>query len=288
VSNALRTTALLAALTALIIFAGQLLGGPQGAVIAFVLAAVMNVGSYWYSDRIVLRMYRGRELQESDDAELFGIVRSLAQRAQVPMPRVYLIPNESSNAFATGRNPEHAAVAVTAGIRRLLSARELEGVLAHEMAHVINRDILISSIAATLAGAIMMLANMARWAMIFGGGRSDERGNGGVVGMLAGVILAPLAAMLIQMAISRSREFQADATGAGLTRDPEALARALRKIAGDAERVPMPANPQTAHMFIINPLRGASLQRLFITHPPLEDRIARLQQIATSLGTAFR
>jgi heat shock protein HtpX len=288
VSNALRTTALLAALTALIIFAGQLLGGPQGAVIAFVLAAVMNVGSYWYSDRIVLRMYRGRELQESDDAELFGIVRSLAQRAQVPMPRVYLIPNESSNAFATGRNPEHAAVAVTAGIRRLLSARELEGVLAHEMAHVINRDILISSIAATLAGAIMMLANMARWAMIFGGGRSDERGNGGVVGMLAGVILAPLAAMLIQMAISRSREFQADATGAGLTRDPEALARALRKIAGDAERVPMPANPQTAHMFIINPLRGASLQRLFSTHPPLEDRIARLQQIATSLGTAFR
>ena len=195
-SNALRTTALLAALTALIIVVGQLLGGPQGAVIAFVLAAVMNVGSYWYSDRIVLRMYRGRELQESDDVELFGLVRALAQQARIPMPRVYLIPSESPNAFATGRNPEHAAVAVTAGIRRLLSTRELQGVLAHELAHVINRDILISSIAATLAGAIMMLANMARWAMIFGGGRSDERGNGGVVGMLAGIILAPLAAML--------------------------------------------------------------------------------------------
>jgi heat shock protein HtpX len=287
-SNMLRTTVLLAALTALIVWFGQLVGGSQGAVIALGFAAVMNIGSYWYSDRIVLRMYRGREIQEADDPELFGIVRDLTTRARMPMPRVYVIPSESPNAFATGRNPEHAAVAVTVGIRRLLDRRELEGVLAHELAHVGNRDILIGSIAATLAGAIMMLANMAQWAMIFGGGRSDERGNGGVLGLLAGIILAPLAASLIQMAISRSREFQADASGARLTRDPEALARALRKIAAYAERVPLPANPQTAHMFIVNPLRGASLQRLFSTHPALDDRVARLQGIAAELGQSFR
>jgi len=287
-SNMLRTTVLLAALTALIVWFGQLVGGSQGAVIALGFAAVMNIGSYWYSDRIVLRMYRGREIQEADDPELFGIVRDLTTRARMPMPRVYVIPSESPNAFATGRNPEHAAVAVTVGIRRLLDRRELEGVLAHELAHVGNRDILIGSIAATLAGAIMMLANMAQWAMIFGGGRSDERGNGGVLGLLAGIILAPLAASLIQMAISRSREFQADASGARLTRDPEALARALRKIAAYAERVPLPANPQTAHMFIVNPLRGASLQRLFSTHPALDDRVARLQGIAAELGLSFR
>lgn len=287
-SNALRTTVLLATLTALIVWFGQLVGGSQGAVIALGFAAVMNIGSYWYSDRIVLRMYRGREIQEADDPELFGIVRDLTTRARMPMPRVYVIPSESPNAFATGRNPEHAAVAVTVGIRRLLDRRELEGVLAHELAHVGNRDILIGSIAATLAGAIMMLANMAQWAMIFGGGRSDERGNGGILGLLAGIILAPLAASLIQMAISRSREFQADASGARLTRDPEALARALRKIAAYAERVPLPANPQTAHMFIVNPLRGASLQRLFSTHPALDDRVTRLQGIAAELGQSFR
>lgn len=287
-SNALRTTALLAALTALIVGFGQIFGGSQGAMIALVMAAVMNVGSYWYSDKIVLRMYRGQEIDEADDPELFGMVRELAQRGQVPMPRVVVIPSESANAFATGRNPEHAAVAVTAGIRRMLSARELQGVLAHEMAHVMNRDILIGSIAATLAGAIMMLANMAQWAMIFGGGRSDSReGGGGIFGLLAGVILAPIAASVIQMAISRSREFQADATGARLTRDPEALAMALQKIAGLADQVPMAANPQTAHMFIVNPLRGKSFQRFFSTHPPLEDRIARLQGLARDLGVSF-
>jgi heat shock protein HtpX len=207
----------------------------------------------------------------------------------MPMPRVYVIPTESPNAFATGRNPEHAAVAVTAGIRRLLTRRELEGVLAHELSHVQNRDILISSIAATLAGAIMMLADMARWSMIFGGGRSDDRDDGGsVAGMLLAMVLAPIAAMLIQMAISRSREFQADATGARMTRDPEALASALRKIAGVAEELPMPANPQTAHLFIINPLKGMSFQRLFSTHPPLAERVDRLQHVAAELGIAFR
>jgi heat shock protein HtpX len=286
-SSTLRTTALLAALTALIVGFGQLLGGGQGAVIALVFAAVMNIGSYWYSDRIVIRMYRGREIQEQDDPELYGVVQGLAQRNHMPMPQLYLIPSESPNAFATGRNPQHAAVAVTAGIRRLLTHRELEGVLAHEISHVVNRDILVGSIAATLAGAIMMLANMAQWAMIFGGGRSDERNNGGIAGLLAGVILAPIAAMLIQMAVSRTREFQADASGARLVRDPEALASALRKISAYAERVPLPASPQTAHLFIVNPLRGASLQRLFSTHPPLEQRIARLREIGAELGHPF-
>jgi heat shock protein HtpX len=256
---------------------------------ALVIAAVMNFGSYWFSDRIVIRMYRGQEVREQDDPELYGIVKGLAQRNGMPMPRLYVIPSESPNAFATGRNPEHAAVAVTAGIRRLLTRRELEGVLAHELAHVTNRDILISSIAATLAGAIMMLARMAQWAMIFGGGRRDERDDaGGALGLLVTMIVAPLAAMLIQMAISRSREFHADDTGARLVRDPEALASALRKIAGAAAAVPLDASPQTAHMFIINPLRAATFRNLFSTHPPLEERVERLQRIAAELGLAPR
>ena len=288
-NNTLRTTVLLAALTGLIVWLGQMLGGAQGALFAFVLAAAMNAGSYWFSDRIVIAMYRGREIQESDDPELFGVVRSLAQRLRVPMPKLYVLPTESPNAFATGRNPEHAAVAVTFGIRRLLDRRELEGVLAHEMAHVTNRDILISSIAATLAGAIMMLANMARWAMIFGAGQRDERDNGGgAFTLLLTVILAPIAAMLIQMAISRSREFQADDTAARLTRDPEGLALALSKIAGYAERVPLPASPQTAHLFIVNPLRASALKSLFSTHPPIEQRVARLREIAAQLGQVAR
>jgi heat shock protein HtpX len=289
-NNMLRTTLLLAALTALIVGIGQMLGGSQGAMGALVLAAVMNFGSYWFSDRIVIKMYGGQEIREQDDPELYGIVKGLAQRNQMPMPRLFLIPSESPNAFATGRNPEHAAVAVTAGIRRLLTRRELEGVLAHELAHVTNRDILISSIAATLAGAIMMLARMAQYAMIFGGGRRDERDNdgGGALGLLATMILAPLAASLIQMAISRSREFQADDSGARLVRDPEALASALQKIAGGSAQVPLDASPQTAHMFIINPLHASMLRNLFSTHPPLEQRLERLQQVAVELGHAAR
>ncbi|MCC6763701.1 MAG: zinc metalloprotease HtpX [Deltaproteobacteria bacterium] len=288
-NNTLRTTVLLAALTGLIVWIGQLLGGPQGAATALVFAAVMNFGSYWFSDRIVIAMYGGQEIREQDDPELYAIVKTLAQQNQMPMPRLFLIPSESPNAFATGRNPHHAAVAVTAGIRRLLTRRELQGVLAHELAHVTNRDILISSIAATLAGAIMMLARMAQWAMLFGGGRREERDQGGgALGLVVTMILAPLAAMLIQMAISRSREFQADDTGARLVRDPEALASALRKIAGGSAAIPLDASPQTAHMFIVNPLRASMLQNLFSTHPPLEQRIERLQRVAAELGHAAR
>jgi heat shock protein HtpX len=288
-SNILRTTLLLAALTALIVWIGGMIGGSQGAVIALVMAGVMNFGSYWFSDKIVIRMYGGQEIQQQDDPELYGMVQRLAQQNGMPMPKLFLIPSESPNAFATGRNPEHAAVAVTAGIRRLLTRRELEGVLAHEIAHVTNRDILISSIAATLAGAVMMLARMAQWGMMFGGGRrDDDRGGGGALGLLVTMIVAPLAAMLIQMAISRSREFQADDTGARLVRDPEALASALRKIAGGSEQVPLDASPQTAHMFIINPLRASGLRNLFSTHPPLEERLERLQRVATELGLAAR
>lgn len=287
--NMVRTTLLLAALTGLIVGLGQMLGGSQGAMMALVLAAVMNFGSYWFSDQIVIRAYGGREIREEDDPELYAIVKSLAQRNGMPMPRLYLIPTDSPNAFATGRNPQHAAVAVTAGIRRLLTRRELEGVLAHEIAHVTNRDILTSSIAATLAGAIMMLARMAQWAMIFGGGRRDEREQGGgALGLIATMILAPLAATLIQMAISRSREFQADDTGARLVRDPEALGSALRKIAGVSEQIPLDASPQTAHLFIINPLRASMLQNLFSTHPPLEQRLERLHHVAVELGLAAR
>jgi len=288
-NNMLRTTLLLAALTGLIVWLGGMLGGSQGAVVALVFAAVMNLGSYWFSDRIVIKMYGGQEIREHDDPELYALVQGLAQRNNMPMPRLFLIPSESPNAFATGRNPEHAAVALTAGIRRILTRRELEGVLAHELAHVTNRDILISSIAATLAGAIMTLARMAQWGMMFGGGRRDEReGGGGALGLVVTMIVAPLAAMVIQMAISRSREFQADDTGARLVRDPEALASALRKIADASAEIPLDASPQTAHMFIINPLRSHMLQNLFSTHPPLEQRLERLQRVAAELGLAAR
>jgi heat shock protein HtpX len=288
--NMLRTTLLLAALTGLMVGIGQMLGGSQGAVMALVLAGVMNFGSYWFSDKIVIRMYGGQEVREQDDPELYGIVKKLALQMGIPMPRLFLIPTESPNAFATGRNPQHAAVAVTAGIRRLITPRELSAVIAHELAHVTNRDILISSIAATLAGAIMMLARMAQWAMVFGGDRRDDRegGGGGALGLLVTMILAPLAAMLIQMAISRSREFQADETGARLVRDPDALGSALQKIAAYSERIPLDASPQTAHMFIVNPLRGSMLRNLFSTHPPLEQRLERLHRVAVELGYAAR
>ena len=285
-NNTIKTTSLLAALTGLIVWVGQMLGGPQGAMFAFIIAAVMNIGSYWFSDKIVIAMYRGQPIGQADDPELYSIVQGLALKNGIPMPRLYVIPSESPNAFATGRSPEHAAVAVTAGIRRLLDRRELEGVLAHELAHVTNRDILISSVAATLAGAIMMLANMARWSLFFGGvgHRDDREGGGNALGLLFSLILAPIAAMLIQMAISRSREFQADETGARVSREPDALASALRKIATYSERIPLPANPSTAHLFIVNPLHGVSLQNLFSTHPPLEQRVARLEQVARELG----
>jgi heat shock protein HtpX len=277
----LRTTLLLGALTGLILLFGQYMGGQGGLVIAFVFAVVMNFGSYWFSDKIVLRMYGAQEASEAQASQLHRIVHNLTVRAGLPMPKLYVIPSEGANAFATGRDPNHAAVAVTQGILRLMDERELTGVLAHELAHVKNRDILISSVAATLAGAIMMLANMAQWAAIFGMGRSDDdEDGGGMLGMLVMAFLAPLAAMIIQMAISRTREFAADRTGAAMSGDPLGLASALSKLGLAAERIPMNASPQTSHFFIVNPLSGQSVARFFSTHPPLEERIARLRAMA--------
>jgi len=279
-SNTLKTTALLAALTVLFILIGGMVGGEQGMVVAFLFAGLMNFGSYWWSDRIVLWMYGAQEVTESQAPEFHALVRGLAQRAGLPMPRVYIIPTDTPNAFATGRNPDHAAVAATEGILRILTPEELEGVIGHELGHVRNRDILISTVAATMAGAIMMLARMAQWAAIFGGGRSsddDEGGAAGIVGMLILAIVAPLAAMLIQMAISRAREYQADATGAQISRRPGALADALEKLERAATALPLDANPATAHLFIVNPLRGMSILNLFSTHPPIEERVARLR-----------
>lgn len=277
-SNTLKTTLLLGLLTAIILWFGEFLGGSQGLMVAFVFAAIMNFGSYWFSDKIVLAMYRARPVTMNEAPDLYRVVHNLATRAGMPMPKLYIIPTDAANAFATGRGPEHAAVAVTEGILRLMSWDELEAVLAHELSHVRNRDILISSIAATLAGVIMMLANMVRWAAIFGGfSRDDREEGGGLIGLLLMSILAPLAAMLIQLAISRSREYQADASGAQLLHSGEPLARALEKLEYSTQRLPMEASPQTAHLFIVNPLRGRSLANLFSTHPPIEERIRRLR-----------
>jgi len=276
--NRLRTVILLGALTGLLMLIGGYFGGRQGVVIAFVIAVVMNFGTYWFSDKVVLAMYRGREVSEAQAPELFGIVKSLALRAGLPMPRVYIIPGETPNAFATGRDYDHAVVAVTEGLLRILNREELEGVLAHELTHVKNRDILIGSIAATIGGAVVMLANMAQWAAIFGFGRSDDaEQGGGILGLLAMAILAPIAAMIIQMAISRSREYLADDGGASVSGKPYALASALEKLSRAAKVKPMQANPSTAHMFIVNPLTGRSLANLFSTHPPIEKRIERLR-----------
>jgi heat shock protein HtpX len=278
--NQIRTTVLMALLTVLILLIGQWLGGRQGMLIALVMAAAMNFFSYWFSDKIVLRMYNAREVGPHDGPELYGMVQELCRRAGLPMPKVYVIPQEAPNAFATGRNPEHAAVAVTEGLLQRMNREEAMGVLAHELAHVKNRDILIGSIAATMAGAIMMLADMARWSALFGGGHRNQEeggGGGGGLGLILMSIIAPLAAMLIQMAISRSREYLADATGAGFAGTPEGLARALEKLGAYSKRLPMDASPATAHMFIVNPLSGRSLMSLFSTHPPLEERVARLR-----------
>jgi heat shock protein HtpX len=287
--NRLRTTILLAVLTALVVWIGDMFGGPNGAVIALVLAGVMNFFSYWFSDKIVLKMYGAQEISPNDDPELYDIVRELTVKAGLPMPRIYVIPEETPNAFATGRNPEHAAVAVTHGIRRILNRRELAGVLGHELSHVKHRDILVSSIAATLAGAISYLAQMAQWAAIFGGGSRDrEEGGGNIFGLLFMMIVAPLAAMLIQMAVSRSREYMADEGGAKVTGDPLALASALRKLHMGVQNIPMEvsdaAATSTAHLFIVNPLSGRSLAGLFSTHPPMEERIARLEAMAKDMS----
>jgi len=281
--NLFKTAVLLAALTSLVVLIGQAIGGQQGMLIAFILAVAMNFGSYWFSDRIVLAMYRAQPIEEAQAPDLYRIVRRLTTRAGIPMPRVYLIPGETPNAFATGRSPQHAAVAVTEGIMRMLDDEELEGVLAHELSHVKNRDTLTMTIAATLAGVITYLAHMAQWAAIFGGGRRDdeEGSGGGVFGALLMAILAPIAAMLIQLAISRAREFQADASGAQLAGRPWGLAKALEKLEMASRMAPMDATPATAHLFIVNPLRGEGLATLFSTHPPIQERIARLRAMAT-------
>jgi heat shock protein HtpX len=276
-SNNLKTVALLGLLTGLLLWIGQYLGGMQGMIGMLVLAAVMNLGSYWFSDRLVLRMYGAQEIGPEEAPELHAMVREIAAAGQMPMPRLYRVPSASPNAFATGRSPEHAAVAVTDGILGLLSRDELKGVLAHELAHVTNRDTLISAVAATLAGVIMMLS---RWAMFFGMGRRDDDRGGSGLELLVMMIVGPLAAMLIQFAISRSREYQADATGARLSHSPLSLASALEKIAAGSQRIPLPASPATAHLFIVNPLRGSWLANLFSTHPPIEQRIQRLRAMA--------
>jgi heat shock protein HtpX len=278
-SNVFKTGLLLAVLTAMLVLIGGAIGGQQGMVIAFVIALGMNFVSYWFSDKMVLAAYGAQPIDEAAAPRLYAIVRRLATRAGIPMPRVYLVPSETPNAFATGRNPQHAVVAVTEGIMRILDEEELEGVLAHELSHVKNRDVLISTIAATLAGAITYLAHMAQWAAMFGGrSRDDEEGGSNPIAMILLAILAPIAALLVQMAVSRSREFQADATGAQVAGRSWGLAKALEKLQMANQAMPMAhATPATAHLFIVNPLSGETLMRLFSTHPPLEERIARLR-----------
>jgi heat shock protein HtpX len=273
--NTLKTIFFMTVLTLVLVWAGAALGGRGGALFALVMAGIMNLGSYWFSDKIVVRMYRGQEVASGT---LYEVVREICQRNNLPMPKVYILPQPTPNAFATGRNPKHAAVAATEGILRILSREELMGVMAHEMSHVVNRDILIGSVAATIAGAISYLAHMAQWAMIFGGGRDDEDSN--PIGLILMMIFAPLAAMLVQMAISRSREYEADKGGAQMCGNPFYLASALRKLEAANTRRPMPqTNEATAHMFIVNPLRGDGLKALFSTHPPVEERVRRLESM---------
>jgi len=277
--NTIKTGLLLGALTGLLMLIGGLIGGKGGVFIAFIFATVLNFGSYWFSDKIVLSMYHAQEVTPDQAPELYEIVRNLAMRANLPMPRVYIIPEDTPNAFATGRNEHHAVVAVTAGILRILDKNELEGVLAHELTHIRNRDILIGSIAATIAGAIVMLAHMAQFAAIFGGANRDDDEGGGIIGLIVMAILAPIAASLIQMAISRSREYMADEGGAQISGKPYGLAGALEKLSRASQAMPMDAKPATAHMFIVNPLTARAFMNLFSTHPPIEERIARLRSM---------
>ncbi|MBM4306745.1 MAG: zinc metalloprotease HtpX [Deltaproteobacteria bacterium] len=281
--NHFKTFLLMLVLTGLFILVGTAIGGKTGAIYAFAFAALMNFVTYWFSDKIVLRMYGAKEVTQQEASTLHGIVSELTSKASMPMPKVYIMENETPNAFATGRNPEHAAVAVTTGLMGILSKEELAGVIGHELSHIKHRDILVSTIAATIAGAIGMLASMARWGAIFGGGRSDdEEGGGGGANFLfvfLATMVASIAAMLIQMAISRSREYLADAGGAHLSH-PLSLSKALGKLDMAAHRIPMEANPSTAHMFIVNPLSGGRVLSLFSTHPPIEERIARLEEMA--------
>lgn len=275
-TNIFRTTLLLGILTGLMLLIGGVLGGRAGMLFALVLSVIMNFGAYWYSDKIVLKMYHAQEVTPAQSPELYGLVNNLADRASLPMPKVYIVQTPMANAFATGRDPKHAAVAVTTGILKILNRNELEGVIAHELAHVKNRDTLISAIAATIAGVITFMANMAQWSLIFGG-RDDDGGN--IIGVLATAILAPIAAMIVQMAISRNREFGADGTGATISGRPIELANALIKLDNAAGSVRADVNPSTAHMFIVNPLKGKRLASLFSTHPSTEERVRRLSSM---------
>lgn len=275
-----RTGLLMTALTVLLILVGGAIGGQNGIIFAFIFAAAINFGTYWFSDKIVLSIYRAREVSRGEAPEIYDIVERLTQRANLPMPRVYIVPTEAPNAFATGRNPKHAVVAVTSGILNTLTHDEIEAVLGHELAHVKNRDTLVSTIAATMAGAITMLARMARWAAIFGGLGGDDDDDGGILVFIVMAILAPIAALLIQLAISRSREYAADRDGSKLSGAPLALADALRKMEAVARRRPLSANPSTVHMFIVNPLKRDFVASLFSTHPSIQKRITRLEAIA--------
>jgi heat shock protein HtpX len=276
--NYVKTAMLMVILTLLLVFAGGALGGKSGMTFALIMAFLMNFITYFFSDKIVLKMYKAREVSEAEAPVLHRIVRTLSQKAGMPMPKVYIIPDMSPNAFATGRNPNHAAVAATEGIMQLLTEEELAGVMAHELAHVRHRDILIGTIAATVAGAISYLAQMAQWAMIFGG-RSDDDEGGNPIAAIVMMIVLPIAAMLIQMAISRSREYAADEGGARLHGNPHALANALRKLHKGTQMIPMHATPATSHMMIVNPFSGGGMMKLFSTHPPVEERIARLEAL---------
>jgi len=279
--NTVKTIGLMVFMTLLLVFVGAAIGGRSGMIIAFAMATIMNFGSYWFSDKIVLRMYRAQPVSEAEAPELHAIVRTLVQKAGMPMPKVYIIPEETPNAFATGRNPEHAVVAVTQGIMRLLSREELSGVIAHELAHIRHRDMLTGTIVATIAGAISMLAQMAQWAMLFGGSRRDDDEGGSPIAALVMMIVAPIAAMLVQMAISRTREYEADAGGAKIAGNPSGLANALLKLEKGNQVIPMAdAKPATAHMFIVNPLHGGGLMKLFSTHPPIAERVKRLNEMA--------
>jgi heat shock protein HtpX len=278
--NNIKTLFLLVTLTLVLVWAGGALGGKQGMTIALIFALGMNFISYWFSDKIVLRMYRAKQVTEAEAPDLYSIVRSLVQKAGMPMPKVYMMDQEQPNAFATGRNPNHAAVAVTTGIMRILTREELQGVIGHELSHIKNRDILISTIAATIAGAISYLAQMAQWAMIFGGRRGDDDEGGSPIAAFVMMIVGPIAAMIIQMAISRSREYAADSGGAEIAGNPRYLAGALRKLHMASQKIPMHANPATSHMFIVNPFSGGGIVKLFSTHPPIEERIARLESMS--------
>jgi heat shock protein HtpX len=276
--NGFKTTVLMVFLSLMLVAIGGLLGGKSGMTFALIMAFGMNFISYWFSDKIVLRMYGAQEISEQEAPELHGMVRRLSTAAGLPMPKVYIINESQPNAFATGRNPEHGAVAVTAGILNMLTREELEGVLAHELAHIKHRDILVGTVAATIAAAISYVAQMAQWAMIFGGRRDEEEGSNPLVAIVM-MIVGPIAAMLIQMAISRSREFGADEGGARIAGNPRYLASALKKLHTASRAIPMQANPSTAHMFIVSPLTGGGLMKLFSTHPPLEERVARLESM---------